>query len=283
VARDPENALAWVQLAIGYATLGSWGWVPVVESTRRGRIAAERAVAIAPDLPEAYAALGWIQSTFEWRWADAEASLARGLSLAPNLPALLWPSGMLAQTRGRLDEAIRLLRRGLELDPLASRAYGSLGLALRAAGRLDEALDAYRKALDLSPNRITAHFMRGLIHACSGRDREAMQELEQEPARWARLCGLAVAHHAAGRHAESDAALAALIAEYPTDTGYQIAAAHAARGEHDQACEWLERAYARHDPGLPQMANEPLFAPLRSLPRFRALAERLGVLPVSGA
>jgi serine/threonine-protein kinase len=184
---------------------------------------------------------------------------------------------MVAQTRGRLDEAIDSFHRCLEQDPLNSRAYGSLGLACRAAGRIPEALDAYRKALDLSPQRITAHFMRGLLLAQLGRDEDALAELQLEPAHWARLCGLAVAHHAAGRRAESDRALAELTAAYGADAAYQIAAAHAARGERETAFEWLERAYAQHDPGLPQLMNEPLFTPFRADPRFAALAARLGL------
>jgi serine/threonine protein kinase/Tfp pilus assembly protein PilF len=277
VAQDPGNARAWVQLASGYATQGSWGWVPVVEATKRARTAAERAVAIAPDLAEAHAVLGWIQSTFEWRWKDAEASFERALRLTPNLPHVLWSSGMVAQTRGRLDEAIDLFHRCLEQDPLNSRAYGSLGLAYRATGRIPEALEAYRKALDLSPQRITAHFMRALLLVQLGHDEEALGELQLEPAHWARLCGLAVAHHAAGRHAESDQALAELTAAYSADAAYQIAAAHAVRGEREATFEWLERAYAQHDPGLPQLMNEPLFTPFRADPRFAALAARLGL------
>ena len=43
------------------------------------------------------------------------------------------------------------------------------------------------------------------------------------------------------------------------------------------AFEWLERAFAEHDPNLPYIAALPLFDPLRSDPRFQALLRGMGL------
>jgi serine/threonine-protein kinase len=88
---------------------------------------------------------------------------------------------------------------------------------------------------------------------------------------------LAVAHHLAGRHAESDAALAELTSQYASNAAYQIAAAHGVRGERDATFEWLERAYAQHDPGMSFLLTEPCFAAFRDDLRFSALARRMGL------
>ena len=82
----------------------------------------------------------------------------------------------------------------------------------------------------------------------------------REPEEAFRLWALAIIHHAAGRRAESDAALQELIAKYQTDAAYQVAEVYAARGEADLAFEWLERAYAQRDPGLSADEDRPLLA-----------------------
>ena len=55
---------------------------------------------------------------------------------------------------------------------------------------------------------------------------------------------------------------------------------YAYRKEPDKVFEWLDRAYALHDPGLITLLADPLLRPYRSDPRFAALCQRMG-LPVS--
>ena len=78
-----------------------------------------------------------------------------------------------------------------------------------------------------------------------------------------------------GRAADSDAALAKLIATHRNDSPYQIAEIQAYRGEKDKALEWLENAYRGHDPGLNQIKSDPRLQSLRSDPRYTALLARM--------
>jgi tetratricopeptide (TPR) repeat protein len=67
-------------------------------------------------------------------------------------------------------------------------------------------------------------------------------QFEQDTDEGNRLIGLPMAYHALGRKADSDAALAALIAKYEKDCSYNIAHVYAFRGEADQALAWLDKA-----------------------------------------
>ena len=62
------------------------------------------------------------------------------------------------------------------------------------------------------------------------------------------MIGLPMAYHALGRKADSDTALAALIAKYDKDAPYDIAYIYAFRGDADHAFEWLDKAVGVHDP-----------------------------------
>jgi TolB-like protein len=51
---DPGNAAAWVYLSRAHAWGSAYGWQPVVDGYRKAREAVDRALALAPDLAEAY-------------------------------------------------------------------------------------------------------------------------------------------------------------------------------------------------------------------------------------
>jgi tetratricopeptide (TPR) repeat protein len=75
-------------------------------------------------------------------------------------------------------------------------------------------------------------------------------------------------HHALEQAAESDAALARLFDEYEEGWAYNIAYALAYRGEADRAFEWLDKAVEYNDPGLTDIAIEPMFANIHDDPRW---------------
>jgi TolB-like protein/Tfp pilus assembly protein PilF len=278
LALDPEFALAWAELGRAYASeAGQWGCAPVVEGFARAREAVARALVLEPDLAEGHAEMGWIQMIHDWDWRGAEASYRRALELAPGNAVALRRAGLLASNLGRLDEAIGLVRRAVEQDPLSANAYGILGLVLHATGRLEEAEAAFRKALELSPQRAATHAHLSLSVLAQGRGEEALAEALREPDEARRLWALAIIHHAAGRRAESDAALQELIAKYEIDSAYQVAEVYAARGEADLAFEWLERAYAQRDGGLAEMKTDPRLRSLHVDPRWDAFLRKMGL------
>src|SRR4029079_10674991 len=58
---DPRFALAWAALANALTiAAGSGGWTPYEEGFARAREAAQRALALEPDLAEAHVALGFV-------------------------------------------------------------------------------------------------------------------------------------------------------------------------------------------------------------------------------
>jgi tetratricopeptide (TPR) repeat protein len=177
---------------------------------------------------------------------------------------------------GHLDEAIELCQRALTQDPLSAVGYEYLAIHLNRNGRLTEAEAAIRKALELAPQRTGTHAILARNLLAQGRGEEALAEVRQEPEEWERLWTRAIIDHAAGRHAESEAALHELIAKHQVDAAYQVALVYAARGDVDLAFAWLERAYVQRDPGLIQMKIAPLFRCLRADPRWGAFLRKMG-------
>ena len=59
---------------------------------------------------------------------------------------------------------------------------------------------------------------------------------------------------------------------------YQVAQAHASRGEVAPAFEWLERAFAQRDPGIFWTKVDPLLRSLHADPRWDQFLRKLGLV-----
>src|SRR5207248_890444 len=138
------------------------------------------------------------------------------------------------------------------------------------AGRLDAAIASFRTVLSLSPRRGNAHAELGIALLLKGDALGALAEIEQETSELWKMLSLPMAYHALGRKADSDAALAAVIAKYEKDGPYNIAYVYAYRGDADKAFEWLDKAVEYGDPGLADIVTENLFAKIHADPRWLA-------------
>src|SRR5438046_247032 len=101
---DPEYALAYAERSEAWTLIGDLTGEGKT-AWPKARTAAEKAVAIAPALAEAHAALGWVRFFTEWRFAEGLSELKRAKELAPANPTA---NDLLARVivyLGRLDEA----------------------------------------------------------------------------------------------------------------------------------------------------------------------------------
>src|SRR5438067_5660440 len=270
---DPEYALAYAER--------SEAWTLIGDLTGEGKTAwpkartdAEKAVAIAPALAEAHAALGWGRVCTEWRFAEGLSELKRAKELAPANPTA---NDLLARVivyLGRLDEAEKQGRQAVELDPLASAPQNNLARILWYQGKLDEADAAARKTAELQPNSASSRRWQVLVAIQRGDKETALREAQLEPDESYRRFELAVAQFARGDRTAADAALADLIAN---DRGldYQIAQVYAVRGEKEKAFEWLQIAMDNHDTGMLGLLVDPLLTSLRDDPRYKNLLAKM--------
>jgi tetratricopeptide (TPR) repeat protein len=274
-ARDPDYAPAWAGLSQAYARQADNGFVPAADGYRRAREAAEKALALDPQLVDAHLAMGSVHRTYDWDWEAADASYRTALDLEPGNAQALKRASDLASIVGRWDEAIDLMNKALERDPLRPSFYSNLGLLLLAVNRDTEAETAFRKAFELDPDGASWHQSLGQALLLQGKTDAALQEMQQETEEVWRLSGLPLAFHALGRRRESDAALAALKGKYADVAAYQIAEVHAFRGEADLAFEWLERAYKQRDGGVAEIKGDRFMRGLVGDPRYKAFLRKL--------
>jgi TolB-like protein/Flp pilus assembly protein TadD len=273
---DPNYALAYAERAEAWTMIGDLtGQRPTAYP--KARSDAERAVAIAPGLAEARAALGWVRFFGEWKFADGLSELKRAKELSPTNPTA---NDLLARVivyLGRIDEAERQAREAVELDPLSVATQFNLARVLFFAGKLDEADAAGRKLTELQPSSSSSHRWQVLVAVQRGDGETALREAQLEPNEGFRSFELALAYHVLGDRKEADAALADLIAHARDGFAYQIAQVYAVRGEADKAFEWLQISFDDHDGGTLGLAVDPLLRGLHDDPRYKNLLAKLGL------
>ena len=133
---------------------------------------------------------------------------------------------------------------------------------------------ALRRASELGPNA-SAKAMLAAALLLQGKKSEALEAVEQEPDDCWRLEIAAVVYWELDRKPESDAALSRLQTQCPQNVSYNIAEAHAFRGEVDAACAWLQRAYREQDTGMMMIRVDPLLRNLHRDPRYLALVAKM--------
>jgi TolB-like protein/DNA-binding SARP family transcriptional activator len=286
VARDPGYALAHVGLADVYALLASpdYGVLPPKEAFPRARAELSRALELDPRSAEAHAALGNVLTFYDHDWAEAEREFRRALELNRGYtPALHWYALHLVAT-GQPERAIATIQKGREEEPLSVLMTTASGRVLYFAHQYDASIAEYRSALEMDSGFVSAHLGLGLAFVQKGEPGRAIEEYRTALA----LPGgrqlvvsalLAHAYAVSGRKEEARALLRELSAvpEGRYVPAEYAALVHLGLGEKDAAIADLERAYRLGSGYLAYLRVEPLFDPLRSDPRFAALARRVGL------
>lgn len=236
------------------------------------RAAAQRALALKPDLPSARAAMAYIYLFADWNFPAAEAELAavrqKDASAVNNLASL---RGM----QGRSDEMLALRQEAIRLDPLNADFHRIIAIAFARHGRLEEAEAALRRALQLQPEARNLHWGLSMVATLRGDFETALPEAELEPEPL-RDAALAIVRFARGEREQADAALRALIEK--ARPAVTIAGVYAFRGETDQMFDWLNRSYEQREPTLVSaLIGQPYFVRYHSDPRFVELCRKTGV------
>jgi TolB-like protein/Tfp pilus assembly protein PilF len=278
---DPGYAPAWAGLAVAASYASSYAPTPGAyqEDVRRSLSAGDRAVTLAPDLPEALAARGYCRAIIQYDFRGAEQDLAKAIQLGPRIAEIrrIYGSFVLGPQR-RFAESVAEHRRATELDPASPLAWNSLGLAYQSNDQPAEAEAAFREALRLNPDQSFSAMNLTKMLVRLGRGPDAVKVAESTLAPGRKLMNLSLAHHAVGRDGEALRELAAAEREWGDRFPYQVAMVHLARGDREAGFRWLERSLAIRDRDLPiNLVLDPFTRDLHDDPRYIALVAKLHV------
>jgi DNA-binding winged helix-turn-helix (wHTH) protein/tetratricopeptide (TPR) repeat protein len=164
VRLDPEFAPAWAGLARARAT----------RAVRDGRdenqfhladVEATRALALDPDLADAYVAIGQVRFSRDRDFGGAEALLLRARTLGATAGRdAVWLASVLNAQR-RFEAALRVLDEAIVREPQMAALHAWRGLLLHALHRYDDELTALQRAALMDPLSEEAAFHLGMGYA----------------------------------------------------------------------------------------------------------------------
>jgi TolB-like protein/Tfp pilus assembly protein PilF len=172
LARDPNFALAYARLA--YSRLNRHWFITRLNPAQLEEVKSsiERALAIAPDLPDAHLALGVFYYWGRRDYNSALRALDRAIELQPSNFDSRTFRGAVYRRRGEWRRSLAEYERASELNPRDPSSLTELGNTYLSLRRWSEAERALTRALALDPHNINAAFHLGCTYVNSTGDIE---------------------------------------------------------------------------------------------------------------
>jgi choline-sulfatase len=242
VASNPRMVDAWESLAKALAAGGQ---------VKEAIAAFDKAIEVDPLRPAPHLALARIYA-LEQQPALARQHAELGVQGDPG-QAYEILAGLMMDA-GRLDDAAANARRSLEVDSSRYMSRYLLGVIAQQRGRCEEAIGHYQAAIDakrLEPHAVVRNLHAGLADclARAGREADAEREFKAEIAEIAdsveARVGLATLYKSQGRSEDVRAVMADLVARTPeptAETYSTVVHTLTVLGDKDGARDWAARA-----------------------------------------
>ena len=279
LARDANDAECLRGLAAAEVWLANMGQEPAEKANRAARALVEKAVAADPNDGMGHLMLGYVLYSNDRNWRAAEPEFQKAVELSPNSPDVRNNYGYMLMYRGRFDEAQVQFVHGREIDPLSIMPHVNLCELYANMGDYPHGEAECRKVLDANPKHLGARVELAEMLAMEGKYDAAFEQLDRarevmvnpEVALSLRAGFLA----RQGKTGEARKVLRELESNPGPPAWVMRAGAYLEFGDLDKAFDCLEKAFREHDGNLLAVPVEPLWAGVRSDPRFQDLVRRM--------
>jgi tetratricopeptide (TPR) repeat protein len=282
---DRKFALAYASLAEAYNMIGYWGYLPPKEAFPGAKEAAQKTLALDPDLAEAHGALAYTLFQYEWKFKEVEPEFKEAIRLNPNSASARLRFFEYLDDLQRAQEAHEQFERARQLDPL------SIEISLLSAAEsfferdFDRAIEQLEKTIAMDPSNGWGYHLLGAVFYQKKMPAEAFTAHEKANSLEgifsdAEMTEMRKAYEAAGLSAyfrKENELRQKLLAEGKYQSPLKIALNCVFAGDDSEALDWLERAVNEHTPWLPEMKIDPMWDRIRSQPRFIALLKKIGL------
>jgi serine/threonine-protein kinase len=161
IALDPEFALAQAALSRVHGFIYWERFDPSAARLEAQRVAAEAAVRLQPDLPQAHVAVGWMHYV-RGDYREALTEYLEALEGLPNDAEIVANIGYTHRRLGNWPEVYAAFESATSLNPRDANLFYDLGgHSYGSTRRYEEAVSAYGTALTLAPDLYDAEIARG--------------------------------------------------------------------------------------------------------------------------
>jgi tetratricopeptide (TPR) repeat protein len=284
IALEPGFARAYADLAAAYVTrLTFVAPEETGELEQKAFAAAEKALSLDADLPEAYLARGDLLWTYAHHFAHERAAreFRRALDLSPNSDQAHRRLARVYVHVGFFEEALRHAATALAINPSNAQALNTRAQALLWMGN-DEAALAILLSIPgpVLPELVEANTAFALLRLGRREEawvqlRRALQKYPNDPS--GALPGIEAMLLAESEPLKAQELLKSVAKRKPINpshhAAYFAAAASARMGRAPEAVQWLREAAETGFPCYALFAHDANLDPIRKDPRFQAFLE----------
>jgi len=275
---DPNYALAYAGLSMGYSYLAIYGYSPAKEVFPKALQYATKAIELDSNLAEPHISLGILTFLQNHDLLSWERENKRALELNPNSTDAHRLEGLRLLFLGKFEESIAEVKRALEIEPLSLAGNINYSYCLFYAGRVEESESQTKKTIELSPDFWMSHYYLANVYRLQHKYADAADELakakeyrgETETAKLIRE------HFAKG-------SWQGLLREITTQQQqfkfyqYDLATFYAELGEKDKAFAKLNQSIEDSEQYMGFMKIDPFLKPLHDDPRFSEALKKAGL------
>ena len=282
VELDPTFAQAWAGLGTAHVALTFFGERPPTDTMSEARRYAEEARRLNPTMSSPWRVLAFVSHYLDWNHQAAEAQFQHAIDLSPDAVVLSWYGDFLTDLR-RFDEARAAYTRAQHANPRWLEPVVFAANVLTFTGQPAMAIVEQQRALETEPNYGLGNHALGRAYLASGDFRRAIQYLRKSNELMGAvpftLGDLGYALAVGGQRTEAERLLDELRGRrdrgfYPAFTLGEI---ELGLGHTDAALTWLEHAIEERYTGFYLPSADPIYDPLRTHPRFRAMLARMNL------
>lgn len=286
---DPSYAEAFAGLAEAYDLLPQFGRGDFDNSLRKAEQAADRAIALDPNLAAAHRAKAFALFYWDWDIAGSEAEFRRALALDPNSAQThQWYAGTL-QSRSDGAEAVRQIDEAVRIDPTSPAIAADAAFLHADFGDFRAGIKALKEIEQSQPTLASpVQFLRELDFDIGDfpayiDDVRSFANITHAPDDLALAKAVAQGWARAGRTGLLEARAKALKAafDHGTETGFQLGQTLLLLGHRDVALFYFNAALAQHGvqfvaiddyPWAKKLSRDPGYAELFTQIRQRVHA-----------
>jgi tetratricopeptide (TPR) repeat protein len=285
IVRDPNYAQAYAGLADTYNLLREYTDMPNREAFPRAIAAAKKAVELDDSLSEAHRALAFASFYWTWDFPGAEREFKRAIELNPkDATCHHWYATSLINL-GRFSDALSQIEQARQLDPTSISLEADRALVLYYSHQQEEFTSILKKIEATDPAFASPRRYRADIALVEKdfptylAESKMLAELTHDPMGTDIYNAAQKGYASGGANGLLNAVLKVQKKYYDRGsiTGLMLARTCALLGENQEAIQYLQDDFKKHEPSIVSIRLDPALASLHGDPGFRDLVSRIGL------
>ncbi|MCR9290324.1 helix-turn-helix domain-containing protein [Saprospiraceae bacterium] len=282
IDNQPNFALAYLGLHLGYTLLGTLGLVPANEAFAKGHPFLNKAIELDANLPESQLHLSYISFLQKWDFKKTYEHLNKSFEMRPSVEYYQSMASTLV-AEGKFSAALNYIDTALQLDPFSTINYHLKGFIFYSQERYDQAIEWFEKNAGLKSSFTVSTLYYGQALILAGQAAKSIEYFRNIPTDPAgdliKLGGITLAYAALGEIDKAEAGIEKLEAALNTELMERainlLIICQAMLGKKETAFQLIEKGVKNKLPLIIYLYVEPILKFLRPEPRFQELMRQV--------